>query len=298
VIASAEFVRRLEAMAQQLPYSVAPIPTPLTANDRVDEGALRAHLGWLASEGLDGALVLGTTGEFPSLSSSERRQVAEAGAKTQSDLQLILGVGSCALGEVLELTRVASDNGYCAVLLPPPFYFKFAATGGIADFLRRVLDRSPLPVLLYHIPQLTGVPISHELLDAIGEHERLAGVKDSSGKAEEFERLLEQFVVRAYYTGSDRMISSCIERGGHGSISAAACVVPELVASIRRQSERQPDLDAIRGLLEEYGLVPAIKTILRFKGLGAYSNRPPMVGLDPERERALLQRFGGLAREG
>jgi 4-hydroxy-tetrahydrodipicolinate synthase len=291
-----DFVRRYWIMAEQLPISVAPIPTPLTANDRVDEGALRAHLGWLGSEGLDGALVLGTTGEFPSLTSTERRRVAEAAAQTQSGLKLMLGVGSCALGEVLELTRVASDNGYCAVLAPPPFYFRFASQRGIADFIRRVLDRSALPLLLYHIPQLTGVPISDELLDAIGRHERLAGVKDSSGQLPDFERLLARFGDLAYYTGSDRMVRSCVESGGHGSISAAACVVPELVSSIRREPERQPDLDKIRGLLEEYGLVPAIKTILRSKGLGVYSNRAPMVGLDMERERALLQRFGGLDR--
>jgi dihydrodipicolinate synthase/N-acetylneuraminate lyase len=262
----------------------------------VDETALRAHLGWLGLEGLDGALVLGTNGEFPSLTLAERRQAAEAAAKVMAGPRLILGVGSCALGEVYEMLRVASDNGYSAVLLPPPFYFRSASLVVIADFFGRVLDRSTLPVLLYHIPQMTGVSISDELLDTIGEHERLAGVKDSSGSPAEFERLLGRFVDRVYYVGSDRMVRECLDRGGHGSITAAASVVPQLVASIRTDPERQVDLDSIRGLLEEYGVGPAVKSILRSMGFGAYSSRPPLVGLDAEREHALLQRFRGLTR--
>jgi dihydrodipicolinate synthase/N-acetylneuraminate lyase len=92
------------------------------------------------------------------------------------------------------------------------------------------------------------------------------------------------------------MVRDCIERGGHGSITAAASVVPNLVASIRSDPDRQIDLDSIRGLLEEYGLGPAVKSILRSMGFGAYRNRPPLVGLDAEREHALLQRFRGLTR--
>jgi dihydrodipicolinate synthase/N-acetylneuraminate lyase len=194
------------------------------------------------------------------------------------------------------MLRVASGNGYSAVLLPPPFYFRSASLAGIADFFRSALDRSTLPVLLYHIPQMTGVAISDELLDAIGDHDRLAGVKDSSGSPAEFERLLGRFVDGVYYVGSDRMVRDCLERGGHGSITAAASVVPKLVASIRSDPDRQIDLDSIRGLLEEYGLGPAVKSILRSMGFGAYRNRPPLVGLDAEREHALLQRFRGLTR--
>jgi 4-hydroxy-tetrahydrodipicolinate synthase len=285
----------IAAMPGPLPIAVAPVPTPFTVEDRVDPDALRRHLQWLSSEGLDGALILGTNGEFPSLTLAERLQVAEGAATAGSGLRLLLGVGSCALGDVIELIDAAEEHGFAAVLCPPPFYFRAAPVEGLAEFFRRVLDRSPLPVLLYHIPQVTGVPISDSLLDGIGAHSRLAGVKDSSGKPEDLVRLSERFRDGAYYVGSDRLVTRCLEAGGAGSITAAASVVPDLVASISRHPERQPDLDDVRRLLEEYGLGPAVKAILRRKGFGAFAARPPLIGLDSERERALMQRFRALA---
>ncbi len=283
-------------MNHDLPTAVAPVPTPLTADERIDPGALRAHLQWLASEGLDGALVLGSNGEFPSLTFPERVEVAEAAASVAGPLRLLLGVGSCALGEVTEGVRLAADNGYVAVLCPPPFYFRSAPLDGIAEFFRRVLDRSTVPVLLYHIPQVTGVPIDDRLLALIGDHDRLLGVKDSSGRVDELDRLLPRFGEGAYYVGTDRLVHLCHERGGTGSISAAASVAPGLVRSVRRHPERQDVLDDVRSLLEEYGLGPAVKSILRSKGLGRYATRPPLTALDAERERSLLQRFRAMTR--
>jgi 4-hydroxy-tetrahydrodipicolinate synthase len=283
-------------MSGRLPSVVAPIPTPLSVADRIDDGALRDHLEWLAREGLDGVLILGTNGEFPSFTFAERRRLAEVAARAAGPLQLLLGVGSSAIGEVCELLDVAASNGYSAVLCPPPFYFRSAPLIGLVRFFRTVLERSQLPVLLYHIPQVTGLPISDELLDAIGEDPHLAGVKDSSGSGAELERLLVRFRKRIYYVGSDRLVGLCMRSGGHGSISAVASVVPSLVAAVQADPSRQPDLNEVRSLLEEYGLGPAVKAILRWRGLGAYTTRPPLEGLDRERERALLQRFRGLTR--
>ena len=79
----------------------APVPTPLDGKLEFDAAAQKRHLDWLASEGLDGALVLGTNGEFPSLSLDERKVVAESAAAVKADLQLMLGIGSCALPEAL-----------------------------------------------------------------------------------------------------------------------------------------------------------------------------------------------------
>ena len=159
--------------------------------------------------------------------------------------------------------------GYQAVLCPPPFYFRGASVAGLAEFFRAVLDASPLPVLLYHIPQVTGVPISDELLDAIGGHERLAGVKDSSGDPQEMARLIGRFPAGSYLVGSDRLVAASLEAGGTGSISAAANVVPQLVAAVNRGLDRQPELTAVRSVLEDFGLGPAVKCILRDSGLAA-----------------------------
>jgi 4-hydroxy-tetrahydrodipicolinate synthase len=279
----------------QLPHGgYAPIPTPLDAELRFDAGAQRAHLRWLAGEGLDGALVLGTNGEFPSFALAERRTVAEAAAAADSGLALMLCTGSCALPEVLEMLEVAAGCGYGSVLCPPPFYFRAAPLRGLADFFLEVLERSKLPVLLYHIPQVNGVPISDELLELIGEHPRLAGVKDSSESESERLRLSRRFAGRAYLVGTDRLVEANRRAGGAGSISAAASVAPGLVAAVQRGEAEQPELDRVRALLEKYGLGPSVKAILRRSGLGDYATRPPLLGLDPARADSLWEAYCAL----
>jgi 4-hydroxy-tetrahydrodipicolinate synthase len=269
----------------------APVPTPLDLRLAFAADALRAHLSWLAGQGLDGALVLGTNGEFPSFTLAERRAIAEAAAPAGSGLRLMLGIGSCALPEVLELARVAGTVGYESVLCPPPFYFRAAPVRGLAAFFRALLDDSPLPVLLYHIPQVSGVPISDELLDLIGEHPRLAGVKDSSEIEAERVRLGARFADRAYFVGTDRYVDANRRAGGAGSISAAASVAPALVAGVGRGSGEQEQLERVRALLESHGLGQAVKAILRRCGLGEYATRPPMNGLEPAREGGLWDAY-------
>ena len=277
--------------------AIAPVPTPLDGHLQFDPAAQKAHLSWLASEGLDGVLVLGTNGEFPSFSLAERIAVAEAAAVAGAGMHLILGVGSCALPEVGTMLDVAARCGYEAVLCPPPFYFRAASAGGLAAFFREVLDTSSVPVLLYHIPQVTGVPISEEILDRLEGHERLAGVKDSSGDPQQLAWLCRRFRDQAYIVGSDRLVTTCLDAGGRGSITAAASVAPRLVNSVHRGDAAQDELDALRGLLEDYGLGPAVKAILRRTGLGEYATRPPLLDLDPSSEEALWKAYCRLVPE-
>jgi 4-hydroxy-tetrahydrodipicolinate synthase len=271
--------------------AVAPVPTPLDAGLAFDRKAQAAHLKWLASEGLDGALILGTNGEFPSFSLDERRQVAEEAVAAESGLDLILGVGSCALPEVLAMVDLASSLGYRAVLCPPPFYFRSAPAKGIAAFFLEILDRASLPVLLYHIPQVTGVAISDEVLDLLSGHPNLAGVKDSTGDPEELRRLTVRFADGCYMVGNDRLVTACVEVAGNGSISAAASVAPALVCAVQRGEGEQADLDRVRSLLEEYGLGPSVKNLLKRFGFGAFATRSPLVGLDDARAPSLWDAF-------
>jgi dihydrodipicolinate synthase/N-acetylneuraminate lyase len=91
--------------------------------------------------------------------------------------------------------------------------------------------------------------------------------------------------------GHDRLLSAALAAGASGSITAAASVVPELVAATARDPGRQPELDVVRELLESFGLGPAVKAILRDRGLGAYRTRPPLLDLDDDRRTELLGRF-------
>ncbi len=279
----------MQAMTR-LSGAFAPIPTPLDRNDRFDPGALRAHLDWLTSEGIDGALVLGTNGEFPSFTLAERRNIAESAAGS-SRLTLLLNVGSCALGEARELLAMAADLGYAGALCPPPFYFTSAPLEGLAAFFRALLAEARLPLLLYHIPQVTGVALDQPLLDAIGAHPRLAGIKDSTGSVAELSRLSAHFRAGSYLVGNDRLVRAAREAGGRGSISAAANVVPALVKAAATDADSQARLVAVRDLLEEAGLGPSVKALLRQRGFGAYASRPPLHTLHPPDAQQLATRL-------
>ena len=260
----------------QISGAIAPVPTPLSVNLEFDHKAQTTHLKWLASEGLDGALILGTNGEFPSFSLDERRAVAEGAVAADSGLDLILGVGSCALPEVLAMVELASSLGYQAVLCPPPFYYRSASADGIAAFFLEVLERSSLPVLLYHIPQVTGVAISDDVLERLGGHPNLA-------EPDELRRLTRHFADGSYLVGNDRLVTACVAAGGTGSISAAASVSPALVCAVQRGEAKQSELDRVRSLLEEYGLGPSVKQLLSRFGFGEFATRPPLIGLDDAR---------------
>lgn len=274
----------------------APIPTPLDDGGRLDVAALGRHLRFLAEGGVDGVLVQGTNGEFPSFGLTERLANAEATARAASGLSLMLGVGSCALPDVSELVRAARTFGYQSVLVPPPFYFRAAPPGGLAAFFLSVLEVAELPVLLYHIPQVTGIAISDALLDAVAGHPRFGGVKDSSGSEEERARFIPRLAGHSYMVGNDRLLSRARAAGGSGSITASANVVPALVAATQRDAGRQPELDEVRSLLERYGLGPAVKAILRHKGFGPYRTRPPLLDLDDNSAAKLVAEFEALTK--
>ena len=268
--------------------SFAPVPTPLDEALRFDPAALERHLAWLADEELDGALILGSNGEFPSFTLAERCEVAKRAAAGRSRLRLILNVGSCCLGEVRALLEVAVEQQYDAVLCPPPFYFRGAPEAGVAAFLRQVLDHAQLPVLLYHIPQLTGVPLSDPLLARLADHPRFAGIKDSTGNEAELRRIRGSVPDAQLLIGHDALVAACHAAGGAGSISAVASVAPRLVRAATDQAH-QGRLSAVRTVLEEHGLGPAVKAVLARRGFGVYATRPPLLGLEPARVEPLLE---------
>ncbi len=272
----------------------APVPTAMDRDGGLDPEGLGRHLEWLDREGLDGALILGSNGEFPSFDLEERRLVARQAAAARGGLRLLLGIGSCCLREVHEMAAVGAESGFDGLLLAPPFYFRNASPEGIAGFLRQALDGAELPVLLYHIPQLTGVPLTDGILGRVGEHPRFAGVKDSTGDPAEMERLTALLGRRSYLVGNDRLLGASLVAGGAGLIGAAASVAPRLVTAVRREPALQPRLDAVRGLLERFGLGPAVKALLARRGFSEYGARPPLPILDTASREELLRRWDAL----
>src|SRR5271169_7065261 len=155
--------------------------TPCDKNLKFDSGAFRDILAWFKHSGADGIVVLGTTGEFPSFSVAERKQIAEVALKNKLGMNIIVGPGTSNFPETLELSKHAEDNGADGLLVVPPFYYKKPPTDGLIRYYSMLFDQIRIPINLYHIPGTSGVPISIELLRSLHQYPNLAGIKDSTG---------------------------------------------------------------------------------------------------------------------
>lgn len=273
----------------------APIVTPFRpADGEIDYPWIAAHIAYLRDHGLTGVIPCGTNGEAASLSVAERQRVAEAALAAAGGMPVIVGTGAAALPDAITLTRHAFAIGTDAVLVMPPFYFKQPAEGGVAAWFQRLFDAAVPPggrVLLYHIPQVTGVPISDGVLDRLltSHGELIYGLKDSTGDPAQTAHFRAAYPQLAYFAGNDHRVAEACATGGAGSITAAANVFPDLAAAAQHAAwagedatAAQARLSAARRVLDAYPLQPATKAALvEVAGLPETTVRPPQVDLTP-----------------
>ena len=233
----------------------APIVTPFrTADGEVDLPWIAGHVAYLRAHGCTGIIPCGTNGEAASLSVAERIQVTEAALAAAGEMPVIVGTGAAALPDAILLTRHAFASGAAAVLVMPPFYFKKPAEAGVAAWFQRLFDAAVPPggrVLLYHIPQTTGVPITDGLLAALlaSHGEIVYGLKDSTGDPEQGAHLRAAFPQLAYFAGNDHRVAEACAGGGAGSITAGANVFPDLAAAVQQAAWSGRDTAAAQATL-------------------------------------------------
>lgn len=191
--ASAQAARNLGSKAKTL-FWVASL-TPCDKNLKVDLGAMKAQMEWFKHQGADGVVVLGTTGEYPSFSVAERKQVMEVAGKNKDGMNIILSPGTPNFPETIELSKHAADHGADGLLVIPPFYFKNPPAQGLVKYYSLLFDAVPstLAVNLYHIPGTSAVPITTDLINALKHYPNLAGIKDSNGDMAEYVEFVKNF---------------------------------------------------------------------------------------------------------
>jgi 4-hydroxy-2-oxoglutarate aldolase len=164
----------------------AALTTPYAQDGSVSVSDLKHNLHLYNMTDLRGYVALGSTGESVLLTRAEMdailATVKEAAAKEK---RLLAGTGAESTAETIERTKRAAEFGYHAALVKPPHYYKpaYKSEALIAHF-RRVADESPIPVMLYSIPQFTGIALSPAEVGALAEHPNIIGIKDSSGNVQ------------------------------------------------------------------------------------------------------------------
>lgn len=283
--------------------------TPVRPDLSPDLVAFAAHCRALLEDGCDGIALLGTTGEANSFSSVERREILEAALKAGIAADRLLpGTGLANVPETVELTRHALSCGVTTVVMLPPFYYKGASDEGLYAAYARVIEAvgdSRLRVVLYHIPQMTGLPISHDLIDRLRTAfpETVVGIKDSAGKIENMEAMIARFPGFAVLAGADPLLLPLMRMGGAGCITATSNLVARELAFIFRHATdpargdgvaaAQARINAYRDLSNSYVQIPAIKAMIgrRHGDAGWARTRPPLVAVDAAGQADLAARL-------
>jgi 4-hydroxy-tetrahydrodipicolinate synthase len=294
-------------MTPRLRGALAPVLTPFTAQLQPDVPRFVAHCRWLVDNGA-GLAIFGTNSEANSLSVDERLRLTDALLEAGIPAaRLMPGTGACSITDAVTLTRRAVNHGAAGVLMLPPFFYKGVSDEGLFAYYAQVVEQvasSALRIYLYHIPQVTQVPITLRLIEMLRKRypQTVVGAKDSSGVWENTKAMLEGFAKDGFdvFPASESLLPAALPLGAAGCISATVNLNP---AGIRAAYEKwdapqgaalQARADVIRKIFQGPNMIPAMKrTAAEFSGHRDWAVvRPPLVALDEPaaaRLRAELQ---------
>lgn len=267
--------------------------TPFTPSGEVDFEALRRLVDMMIEGGADYLVVMGTTGETPTLTLPERvavlRTVKERNA---GRLPIVVGVGGNDTARVVELINQTNLDGVDAILSVTPFYNK-PAQRGLFEHYKYIAERSPRPIILYNVPGRTGVNMEAETTLRIArECPNVVAIKEASGNIEQIKQVIEGapegFMV---ISGDDSLALPVIKAGGVGVISVAANAFPKYFSTmIKAQFEQQWGhtevmFEKIRPMVKMLfaeGNPPGVKAALAARGVMSNVLRLPLVSVSDE----------------
>lgn len=266
-----------------------PFPTPFDSSGKVDHAALNSNIEKWNQAGVRGYVALGSTGERVHLSEREALEVIEAARGVVPDeMLLIAGAGQAGVREsVEEVKRVAGAGTDAVLLITPHFYRPVMTQDVLINYYKAVADASPVPVLLYSMPDLTGIAIAPETVARLAEHENIVGIKDSSGDiirlAETIRLVPEDFAV---LTGNGALLFGALTAGVCGAILAVGCVAPRVTVDIYRAVEAG-DYKRARELQRR--LTPLARAVTVRFGIGGLKAAMDILGYAGGFVRAPLQ---------
>lgn len=288
--------------------------TPLRDDLSIDHVRFAAHARALLQAGCGGVTPFGTTGEGPSFSVAERVAAVDAlVAGGVPGANILVSTSCAALPDTLALTRHALAVGAWGVLMLPPFFLKGVTDQGIVDAYAWVLDRSGdagvdprLRVMLYHIPQVAGLGLSHAVIAELLRRYpgSIVGIKDSAGDRAHALALADAFMPGlTVHVGHEPDLPALGRRGSNGAVSGLANFMPRTV----RRLVLQPDdaqtpaalarIERLLRVLGGYALIPALKGVMAALHDDAawLRVRAPLVGLDAAGLAALRTALAPLA---
>lgn len=279
----------------------SPMLTPVDESLMPDLKRMAEFGRYLLENGCHGLVIFGTTSEATSFSAAERIAVVEGllDAGLPAD-KLVIGTGTSSITETAALSAHATAAGVAGVMMLPPFYYKGMSDQGLFNAFAQVIKRvddDRLKIYLYHIPPVSQVPISLNLLNMlVGEFpDAVVGIKDSSGDWNNQKAILENHPGFGTFTGSEMFLLNNLRLGGRGTICATANVIPGQIRELYDNwqsadaEQRQASLMWMREVLSGFTVIPALKALVaqRTGDPGWLRVRPPFVSLSEAEQKAL-----------
>ena len=204
------------------------IVTPMNTDGSVNCSRLSQLVDSQISSGIDAIVVLGTTGESPTINYQERDQIVQAAVATNKGrVPIIVGAGSNDTARSVNLANLAADCGADALLMVTPFYNKTSQKGIVKHF-EYIADRVNLPIILYNVPSRTGLNVKAETYFELSKHPNIVAVKEASGDMTLVEKTKELCGDDLdIYSGNDNDIYGILDRGGIGVISVLSNILPK-----------------------------------------------------------------------
>lgn len=294
-------------MTEKLRGVYSALATPFAAGtEEIDEIALRRLVSATIDGGVHGIVPLGSTGEFSTMSTDERRRVLDIVIdETAGRVPVVPHTGATSTAEAIRLTAHAKESGATAAMVVAPYYEPFSIAE-IKRYYREISDATDFPLMAYNLPAATGVTLTPEIMgELIDEVPNVKYVKDTSGDFAAAAQLIHHFGDRvSVFVGWDPMFLGTLLEGASGSVIGAANVVPEPLVAVYEAVQREDLVEAKRIWQTLYPVLDvfasasnynaAIKAGIELTGRGSKLQRSPGMDISAAELELLRQRLEAL----
>ena len=297
-------------MAQSTPFRgiIPPMITPLRPDFSLDIAHTERLIEYLIDGGVHGIFILGTTGEFAGLSSAVKSDLIQITCQqVKGRVPILVGVTDCSFTESVDLAAIAHKYGAEAVVVAPPFYMNIGQAE-LIHYYQKLAEVVELPLFLYDMPSHAKISIEVETAVKLSKHPNIIGIKDSSGKIENFQALCEAFKQQPefkIFVGPEEFLAETLKIGGDGGVTGGANLFPKLYVALYEAFEKK-EYDAVKKFQEtilflsnnlyqhgtyQSSYLKGLKAAMSFEGLCEDNFAPPLFSYTPSEKSILSSKF-------
>jgi len=297
-------------MTQSTPFRgiIPPMITPLRPDFSLDIARTERLIEHLIDGGVHGIFILGTTGEFAGLSSAVKSDLIQITCQqVKGRVPILVGVTDCSFTESVDLAAIAHKYGAEAVVVAPPFYMNIGQAE-LIHYYQKLADDVELPLFLYDMPSHVKISIEVETAVKLSKHPNIIGIKDSSGKIENFQALCEAFKQQPefkIFVGPEEFLAETLKIGGDGGVTGGANLFPKLYVALYEAFEKK-EYDAVKKFQEtilflcsnlyqngtyQSSYLKGLKAAMSFEGLCEDNFAPPIFPYSPSEKSTLSSKF-------